>query len=306
MKDVFDEALLQNSQIDTKWRVGYNVPTEEETTPPAEIPPAVNSDSRMGRNLGTLIEYEGFSEEQINSMLISAQKMEALLFHADRMTPVTEAYREFATLLISVADRRISLQHAPFERILNSYISQFDMYKNHWEKYIKTSLKESNPIKAQFLLPSRFSSTIMCYPLGIWIALYEEKILNCFLKKRWISMAVLAIILVATYKLRYIDAVMNFASICFALAIIWFLCWFKINSRILEFIGTHVFSIFILQRIPFLMLQTLTPKICEVPMAFVVVSFAVTLVISVAFDKMLKHVDNKIVPLLLEKETPAF
>ena len=159
-------------------------------------------------------------------------------------------------------------------------------------------------VVAQFLLPSRFSSTIMCYPLGIWIALYEEKILSCFLKKRWISIAVLAIILVATYKLRYIDAVMNLASICFALAIVWFLCWFKINSRILEFIGTHAFSIFILQRIPFLMLQTLTPKICEVPMAFVVVSFAVTLVISVAFDKMLKHVDNKIVPLLLEKETP--
>lgn len=161
-------------------------------------------------------------------------------------------------------------------------------------------------VVAQFLLPSRFSSTVMCYPLGIWIAFYEEKFLNCFLKKRWISIAVLAIILVATYKLRYIDAVMNLASICFALAIVWFLCWFKINSRILEFIGTHAFSIFILQRIPFLMLQTLTPKICEVPMAFVVVSFAVTLAISVAFDKMLKHVDNKIVPLLLEKETPAF
>jgi len=74
-------------------------------------------------------------------------------------------------------------------------------------------------VVAQFLLPSRFSSTVMCYPLGIWIAFYEEKFLNCFLKKRWISMAVLAIILVATYKLRYIDAVMNLASICFALAI---------------------------------------------------------------------------------------
>lgn len=74
-------------------------------------------------------------------------------------------------------------------------------------------------VVAQFLLPSRFSFTVMCYPLGIWIAFYEEKFLNCFLKKRWISMAVLAIILVATYKLRYIDAVMNLASICFALAI---------------------------------------------------------------------------------------
>lgn len=156
---------------------------------------------------------------------------------------------------------------------------------------------------AQFLLPSRFSSTIMCFPLGIWIALYEEKLVDLLAKKKWATIIILAIILLVTYKLRDIDTVMNFASICFALVIVWFLCFFKINSELLRSIGTHTFSIFILQRIPFMMLRALVPQVCTAPMVFVAVTFVITFAISIAFDKVVKLIDNKTIPLLLEKET---
>lgn len=150
MKDAFDEAFLNNSQIDTKWRVGYSIPpVEDEDNKHDEIAEALSV--HPGRNLGSLIEFNRFSEEQINAILTSAQKMDALLFHAGRITPVTEAYREFASLLVLVIERKVGLQQAPFEKNLNSYISQFDMYKNHWEKYIKTTLMKNNPSKSHLM-----------------------------------------------------------------------------------------------------------------------------------------------------------
>ena len=108
-----------------------------------------------------------------------------------------------------------------------------------------------------------------------------------------------AIFLFATYKLRYVDAIMNFSSVCFVIAVVWFLCFFKFESRILKFIGAHTFSIFILQRIQFMLLHALIPNMPETPMVFVAVSFVITLVMSIVFDKTTKVVDDKMISLFL-------
>ena len=108
-----------------------------------------------------------------------------------------------------------------------------------------------------------------------------------------------AIFLFATYKLRYVDAIMNFSSVCFVIAVVWFLCFFKFESRILKFIGAHTFSNFILQRIPFMVLHALIPNMPETPMVFVAVSFVITLVMSIVFDKTTKVVDDKMISLFL-------
>lgn len=156
-------------------------------------------------------------------------------------------------------------------------------------------------IVAQLLLPSRFSSTILCYPLGLWIGLYEERLLALYRARPIPSLLVLGVLLLATYKLRYNDAAMNFASICFVLAVVWFLCFFKLDSRVLRFVGKHTFSIFILQRIPFQVLSALAPGLSERYWLFVPLSFGITVALAVVYDKGLKALDSRILRRLAEK-----
>ncbi len=142
-------------------------------------------------------------------------------------------------------------------------------------------------------MPSRFISTICCYPLGVWLSLYKNNIINLFKRKKIISLFVLAILLTITYKLRYNDYIMNFASCIFVLAIVWFHTFFEIKSNILQFIGQHAFSIFILQRIPMQIFKKYGVLV-EQPYVFVGVSFIITIIISVGFDWAIGRIDKKI------------
>lgn len=154
-------------------------------------------------------------------------------------------------------------------------------------------------IAAQFLLPSRFSSTVFCYPLGMYLALYEEKLTGLCRKRPLPCLAVLGVLLLATYKLRWNDAVMNFASVCFVLAVVWFLCFFRLESRLLKFVGKHTFSIFILQRLPFQLFASLAPAVCENCFLFVPLSFAITVGLALCYDRLLEQLDRRMVNGLL-------
>lgn len=140
-------------------------------------------------------------------------------------------------------------------------------------------------------MPSRFISTISCYPLGVCLSLYKNEVIELFRKKKWISILVLLILLGATYKLRYNDYIMNFASCIFVITIVWVVTFFEIKSKILYFIGQHAFSIFILQRIPMLIFNNY--GIFEnTPYIFVIVSLFITIVLSVGFDKVINKIDK--------------
>ena len=140
-------------------------------------------------------------------------------------------------------------------------------------------------------MPSRFISTISCYPLGVCLSLYKNEVIELFRKKKWISILVLLILLGATYKLRYNDYIMNFASCIFVITIVWVVTFFEIKSKILYFIGQHAFSIFILQRIPMLIFNNY--GIFEnTSYIFVIVSLFITIVLSVGFDKVINKIDK--------------
>lgn len=63
----------------------------------------------------------------------------------------------------------------------------------------------------------------------------------------------------------------------------------QIHNKILYFFGRHLFSIYILQRLP--MLVMLHFGWDQYPYLFVLVSFAVTVPMSVAFDLLLEKAD---------------
>ena len=141
---------------------------------------------------------------------------------------------------------------------------------------------------------SRFFSTVMCYPLGIWIAIYKNRIIKYFADNKILSFLILSGILLITYKLRWNDYIMNVSSCVFVMLVIWFNTLFEIRSNVLLFIGKHAFSIYILQRIPMILICKFLPEISNINVIGAGVSFAIIVVIVVIFDKFLRWFDKKV------------
>ncbi len=144
--------------------------------------------------------------------------------------------------------------------------------------------------------PSRFFSTIMCYPLGVWMFLFRHKLIALFRHGKWLSvlsLLTLLAVLLGTYHMRDNDYLMNIASCAFVLAIVWFSMFFEIKSRILLFVGKHAFSIYILQRLPMLTLQHFG-LLTEQPLVFVPLCLAITLIMAVIFDWLIGKLNKKL------------
>ena len=137
-----------------------------------------------------------------------------------------------------------------------SYISALTFKDNYNKQIISLSIFTLFYVSLMWLLgfEMRFYSTVMCYPLGAFLAIYREKIISVFKRKKVLTLFFIILVIGVTYKLRFNAVIMNVSSIAFVCAIVWFLCFFEIKSKILYFFGKHAFSIFILQRIPGLLL----------------------------------------------------
>ena len=140
-------------------------------------------------------------------------------------------------------------------------------------------------------MPSRFISTILCYSAGVWICVYKDRILYLFKKHRVVSIVAILFILVSTYKLRYNDYIMNISSIVFVFAIVYFNVFCEIKSRILQFVGRHAFSIYILQRIP-MTIFSYYGILEEYKYVFVIVTFSITVLVSILFDYLIEKMDK--------------
>ncbi len=140
-------------------------------------------------------------------------------------------------------------------------------------------------------LPSRFCSTVCSYALGMGVYWYREKLLRFFYEKKW-SVIFPALGLAATYFFRENDYIMNFNSCCFVLCVVWFMSNFSMDNKFLNFIGTHAFSIYILQRIPMILLTQFVeiPALWRTPVSLGLL--ACTVGISVAFDRLTPVLDG--------------
>lgn len=93
--------------------------------------------------------------------------------------------------------------------------------------------------------------TILCFPTGILVS-YDKKRVACFMKKRcW---AIIAFCLMA-FAFRANIMMHELLSVFFCFGIVLLCSYIKIESSILLFLGKHAFEIYILQRIPMILLQ---------------------------------------------------
>lgn len=139
---------------------------------------------------------------------------------------------------------------------------------------------------------SHWWNTLLCFSLGMWFGYYKQRI-DSFMKNNknyWITFVVLILAFFALWfvhiKIRNLGKGYIFLSLLFALVVVAITMKVQIGNKVLNFFGEHVFSIYILQRIPMMVFQ----KLITNAFLYFVVCFAITIVIAVGFDYIFNQV----------------
>lgn len=138
--------------------------------------------------------------------------------------------------------------------------------------------------------------TIMCYPLGMWYAIAKERIDKALLPNfgKWLVCTAAAIaVFIALRQLRFdmngSRIVFIFEALAFAMVIVFVSMRMSVNNSVLRWFGNHVFSVYILQRIPMIVLSFFGMN--DKPFLFSAACFAITIVIAELYDRMTDKLD---------------
>lgn len=138
--------------------------------------------------------------------------------------------------------------------------------------------------------------TIMCYPLGMWYALAKPHIDKKILPSFWKWLASLSVTLAVFILLRNAYAASGnnrwffiAEAVVFALLIVFVSMRISINNKVLQWFGKRVFGVYILQRIPMMILSHFGAN--ENPVLFTAAIFALTIVLAELFEKAMDKFD---------------
>lgn len=142
-------------------------------------------------------------------------------------------------------------------------------------------------------LPTRFYNTIICFPAGMLFSLFKPYF-DKFVLKRDFNWLVSFVILLAAFGVTaYYNnksvLIYSAEGVIFVLLIMLLTMKIKIQNGIVNWFGKHVFSIYILQRIPMEILEHF--GIAEYKYLFVAISFAATVAFAAIFDKCTEKSD---------------
>lgn len=141
--------------------------------------------------------------------------------------------------------------------------------------------------------PGYCYNTMVVFPLGMWYRYLQPKI-DALLQRSGLvySLAVCGTLLVFGFSGKYLKRGVEFYSLwacAFAGLLVLLTMKIKPGNSVLTFLGSHVFSIYILQRIPMMVLSRL--GFAAKPLQFLALSFACTVVIALLFDKITGKLD---------------
>lgn len=187
------------------------------------------------------------------------------------------------------------------------FISFFIFRKHHWLGVIGTFV-----LTAGFVLLEReldltvtFYNTIFCFPVGMLFSMVKPYWDKLLMKNDvcWFSAFALigaAFMYFADHKSVPIftdqknEAFIHYSlfAIFFGLLVTLLMMKTKVESSVLDWFGQHIFSFFILQRIPMIFLDHI--NLSSKPMVFIVCSFIGTVTLAVIFDKCIDKLDSLI------------
>lgn len=142
--------------------------------------------------------------------------------------------------------------------------------------------------------PDYCYNTMITFPLGMWFAYFKPTIDKLVMKNNicytfFLAAASLCFILSFAHRFKGVEPYSIWAS-SFAILIVLLAMKIKIANPVLTFFGEHVFSIYILQRLPMMVLAHFGFN--AKPIVFFIASFAITLFMALVFDSVMKKIDG--------------
>ena len=143
-------------------------------------------------------------------------------------------------------------------------------------------------------LGSRYYNTLLCFPLGMFFSMLKPNIDKLFMKNDifWFVGFSASVVLFAYFSQNRDNRLLYYILFTFfALAVIVMLLMkVNINNSVLDWFGQHIFSFFILQRIPMILLREFGYN--KNGYFFIIVSFFGTVFLSVIFDAFTDTLDS--------------
>lgn len=142
-------------------------------------------------------------------------------------------------------------------------------------------------------------NTLLCYPLGMTYSLYKGKIEKVlFNNQKYILITIILIVcFIAFRRLDLKDVVWySIYSIIFVMLIVAMTMKINLKSKILKWCGDNLFWLYILQRIPMLILSK-TGYAKAHAYRYALICFVITIILTVIYDKGTKLLHEKILKL---------
>ena len=174
----------------------------------------------------------------------------------------------------------------------------FRFLNNHWISLIILAVLTMGMVYFYMVIdrPAYTYNTMICYVFGVFYSLIHEHIRK-YLGKPLIYLSLLLVTLgVTVYARPFIYQNIKFYSIWmigFMFFILLFSMKVELNSPLLNFLGQHVFSIYILQRIPMIILKHLGYS--NHMFTFFTISLVTTFILAIIFDKYVMDFINRLV-----------
>jgi len=140
--------------------------------------------------------------------------------------------------------------------------------------------------------PLLWYDTVLAFPLGMWFVLFKDRF-DRLTEKFAGWLAVSAVCTAGFFVFWYLFKVTEgravsilaviLKSLFFALCMVLVTRRFSPRNKILSFFGKRVFEIYILQRLPMLLLDRFVPSLH--PLLFAAISFAATVILAVLYGK---------------------
>ncbi|MDL2276707.1 acyltransferase family protein [Breznakia sp. OttesenSCG-928-G09] len=143
--------------------------------------------------------------------------------------------------------------------------------------------------------PHHWVNTCLVYSWGIWYSLFNKKIIafiNSHKLSYYIIFLISAICFILTWKLRSNLWMHSLGSIFFMSMIILLSMKFNSSNPMLLWLGQHVFSIYILQRIPMMIGHHW--GLDHYPYIYFFISFVATIIIALIYERISNTAINKI------------
>ena len=182
--------------------------------------------------------------------------------------------------------------------ILILYLITYVAFKIFKDKYSKaavlvTVLTVVYIAVLSFFKVSWWFDTVILYPLGIWYSIGKEKI-EAFIRKKlvnyWILFMLSVFVFIFSHIFRSNILIYELSQVSLCAVIVCVTIKVDINNKMLEFFGSHLFEIYILMRIPMIVLLQFNLTNTYL---FVTVSFIVTVILAVLFKRFLSYINNK-------------